>query len=428
MESLNITATRRKKRLVFFWQDKLFAFLMRNSMLDIEFSNYLTIARLRLARTVKFNRSRRRHYLFLAGTFLVLPVLAQAETKPVNPYGIDLSGYVEGSYNYLQNSNQFISGTNDRVYDLEPDGFTLQQAAITIAKQPAQGFGGLLNLILGRDANTLAAYGWNPYLGSQTLAIDPTQAFLQYSTGAFTIIGGKYVALAGAEVVNPTQDSNFSRSILFGYAQPTSLMGARGTYALNSQLNLIAGVNNGWDSIRDTSRRPTIELGFSYTPNPLFSFVATGYTGEQRATDRVDSGPTGTRNLLDVVATYNATQHLSFVGNYDIGMQTQSALPDGNIAQAVWQGFAGYVNYKFNNQWRASLRGEDFDDRNGYRTGVVQNWKELTLTVGYSPIKDFELRAETRHDFSNVDSFVDPNGVSVRSDQQSYALEATYKF
>ena len=56
------------------------------------------------------------------------------------------------------------------MFDLEQNGFTLQQAAITTAYQPTQGFGGLVNIIAGRDANEIAPYGINPYFGSQTLA------------------------------------------------------------------------------------------------------------------------------------------------------------------------------------------------------------------------------------------------------------------
>lgn len=37
IEIPNITATKRKKTLAFFWQERLFAFLMRNAVLDIEF-------------------------------------------------------------------------------------------------------------------------------------------------------------------------------------------------------------------------------------------------------------------------------------------------------------------------------------------------------------------------------------------------------
>lgn len=58
----------------------------------------------------------------------------------------------------------------------------------------------------------------------------------------------------------------------------------------------------------------------------------------------------------------------------------------------------------------------------------MQRWNEITLTVGYALLKNFELRAETRHDFSNVSSFINKNGVSTSNNQQSYAIEAVAKF
>ena len=367
--------------------------------------------------------------VLLMSAGLAFPLLAFADGAPVKPQSnLKYSAYLDGSYNYLVRSNQFTSGSFDRVYDLATNGFTLQQVAGTLAYQPTQGFGGLANVILGRDANTTAAYGWDPYFGSQTLAIDPLQAYLQYARGPFTIIGGKYVTLAGAEVVDPTQDTNFSRSILFGYAEPTTHMGIRGTYALNDKINIIAGINNGWDNIRDISRRKTIELGTSYTPNSLLTLAAVLYSGGQRATDRTATGSESIRNLLDIVATFNVTDKLTFIANYDYGNQTLATLPSGSVAEAVWQGLAGYMNYKFNDKWLTSVRGEIFSDRNGYRTGVAQCWKELTLTLGFIPIKNLELRAEVRHDFSNVSSFVNLNGNGTNNNQQSYALEAFYKF
>lgn len=367
----------------------------------------------------------RRFYIYI-GAFALLPGLALADATQQSNF--KFSGYVDGSYNYLVRSNVFTSGTFNRVYDLEPNGFTLQQAAVTASYQPTLGFGGLVNIIGGRDANEIAPYGLDPYLGSQTLAIDPTQVYLQYARGPFTIIGGLFISLAGEEVINPTLNTNFSRSILDGYAEPFTHMGFRGTYVVNDKVSLITGLNNGWDSIRDTGRRKTIELGVEYTPNSTYSLTTLLYTGGQRATDRTATGSESIRNLIDIVASMNATDKLTYAANYDYGNQTLATLPSGNVAGAVWQGLAGYVNYKFTDKWQTSARGEIFNDRNGYRTGVTQSWKELTLSVGYMPIKNFELRAETRHDFSNVSSFVDSNGIGVNNNQQSYALEAFYLF
>lgn len=368
------------------------------------------------------------HKLFY---FLILlfPTLALADNNSnVAANNFKFSGYVDGSYNYLVQSNQFTSGAYDRVFDITTNGITLQQAGITLAYQPKQGFGGLITPVIGRDTYIFAPYGWNPYYGSQWLGFAIPQAYLQYAVGSWTLMAGSFIELAGEENLFSYNDTNFSRGILWGYAEPFTIMGLRASYVPNDKLTFIVGLNNGWDSIRDTSRQKTIELGVSYTFNPIFSLASYIYSGQQRIADRTSSGSTGQRTLFDLIATINATDKLSFIANYDGALQTKALLPAGNTAEAVWQGLAGYINYKVSDKWLTSLRGEIFSDRNGYRTGVTQSWKEATLTVGYTGIKNLILRAETRHDFSNVSSFVASNDVGVRNNQQSYALEGVYQF
>lgn len=97
------------------------------------------------------------------------------------------------------------------------------------------------------------------------------------------------------------------------------------------------------------------------------------------------------------------------------------------INKATWAGIANFVNYKFNDCWRIAVRGEIFNDSDGYRTGVRQNWKEVTLTLGFSPSKNLSFMLETRHDFSNVNAFANKNASGGNNNQQSYAIEALYQ-
>lgn len=374
-----------------------------------------------------------RFILFFLGLLLISEnVLAQETNATISKNkesDFKVSGYIDGSYNNLQR-NYFTSGSFDRVFDNEKNGLTVHQTAITLAYQPLQGFGGLINPVMGYDTNIFAPYGFKPIteFDSQTFSIDAPQAFLQYTKNAFTLSGGRFVELAGAEALFPIQDTNFSRSILYGYAEPFTILGIRGTYVANDKLTFIAGINNGWDNIRDWSRDKTIELNASYTMNSFFSFSPTIYTGQERVAPQTDNGPEGWRTLIDLIGTFNLTDKLTLIANYDYGWQTNATLPNGTNNKAIWQGIAGYLNYKFNDYWNTSLRGEYFNDQNGYRTGVRQAWKEATLSLGYIRIKNLEIRAELRHDFSNVNSFTNFNGVTVSNNNQSYALEAFYKF
>src|ERR1700694_1469810 len=127
---------------------------------------------------------------------------APSLTDVLTASGVDRHGYVATPYSDLSGTGTFTSGVADRVFDTEPNSFNLHQASLTIDYQPKEGFGGLVNLTAGRDARVIAS------LGEATSNFDVTQAFVPYAHGPLTIIGGKFVTLAGAEVIHSTLDNN----------------------------------------------------------------------------------------------------------------------------------------------------------------------------------------------------------------------------
>lgn len=367
---------------------------------------------------------------------LLAPAIAAAQAQPPKPSvptldqifeasGIAVDGYIDTAYTHLSGSGFFTSGVANRVFDTEHNAFMLHQAAINIAKQPKEGFGGFVNLTLGTDADVIAPFNANP---GATQKFDVTQAFAQYAAGPLTVIAGRYVTASGAEVIKSPANANYSRSILFGYAIPFTHTGVRATYAASDKFSLFGGVNNGWDNMKETNAQKTAELGFSATPIKDLTIVAVDYAGVERVGGLTLVGPEGGRNLFDIVATYAATDALSFTLNYDNGRQKNASTvaPSGK-ATAKWSGVAAYATYQLSGMWRLAVRGEHFDDKDGYRTGVIQKWKEGTITLAYLPSKSMELRGEVRGDRSNVASFMKTDGSASKS-QFSYALQALYKF
>jgi hypothetical protein len=337
--------------------------------------------------------------------------------------GFAVSGYLDASYNHLSGNGAFVGGAPDRVFDLKPNGLALQQAAVTLARQPSQGFGGLLNLIAGNDARVVAAY---PHT-STTARLDLTQIYLQYATGSWTFLTGKFASLAGAEVIASPANPNFSRSILFGFAVPYTHTGVRATYAPSEALSLIAGVVNGWDDYRDTNSAKTVELGATYAPGKAVALALSGYVGRERVYGLVGSGPEGQRSLLDLVATWKATDALSVVLNYDVGRQAgQPALTGGTVV-ARWSGLAGYLNYAWSGRLKASLRAEYLDDPQGNRTRVAQDWQEITATLAWLPRRALEFRFELRRDRSDRRAFLRSSGAVPATGQSSVGLEALCK-
>jgi Putative beta-barrel porin-2, OmpL-like. bbp2 len=351
------------------------------------------------------------------------PATATAPAAPAGPTvtdvltasGITETGYVAASYYHSNGYNNYHQ------FDDKHDSFQLDQAALTIAYQPKEGFGALVNVAAGEDMKIL-----NAAEGSSPNTFDVVQGFVQYAAGPLTIIGGKFVTLAGAEVIAPTGNTNFSRSFLF-YAEPLTHTGIRATYAVSDALSIIVGANNGWNySSLTTSGSKTGEFGVAWAPNKAFSLAAQAYVGNDPAFG-------AQKTLIDAVATYNATDALTFILSYDWGTQNQNRAGSSNLD---WNGAAFYTNYAFSAQWRASLRLEYLDDKDGFVTGAgtAQTLKEGTITFGYDPVKSFELRLEARFDKSSQPTFVRSLATSdvtlpeLADNQTEFALQGVFKF
>lgn len=359
--------------------------------------------------------------LLTFGVFVVTPARAEDSDaqKPTAPVladiltasGITITGYVSSSYYHSSGYNGFHE------FDVDHNTFQLDQAGLQVGYQPKAGFGGFLDVLGGEDARVL-----NSAENGTNSTFNIRQAYLQYAWSAVTVIAGKFTTLAGDEYSNPVTDLHFSRSFLF-FAEPLTHTGVRSTWALTDTVNIIAGVNNGWNTTSTSSGSKTGEVGVAYTPSKTLALNLTGYFGKDPAFD-------AERSFMDFVATYAWSEALSFALNVDWGEQAQPAGPD-----LKWDGVAAYVSYAINSLWRLSLRGEYLDDKGGFVTGTPQKLKEVTLSAGFSPVKNFELRVEARYDKSNQPAFLKaihsgPDGHSQAFDdsQNEFAIQALYKF
>jgi len=345
-------------------------------------------------------------------------VLAQAKAptldKVIEASGLTLSGYVDAGYTY---SNRDVENNfSTRVFDVQNNSFAMHQMGLTVAKQPAEGFGGLVNLTMGKDAQVTHSF---PDGSDSTF--DITQAFAQYASGPATVIAGKFGTLHGTEVIDSTGNANISRSILFG-SVPFTHTGVRGTYALNDMVSLIAGVNNGWDQLTDANRGKTLELGASLAPIKPLSIALSVYSGKEPTNGGANDG---TRTSFDGVASYAILDPLS-VGLEILAVSQDNT--DGAGTKQKYSGFAGYASYMFAPMYRGTVRVERLDDKDGLRFGTGGGkYAEVTVTGAYLPADNFELRAEARMDRANSEVFTDFKGSTSKS-HMSAALQALLKF
>jgi hypothetical protein len=343
--------------------------------------------------------------------------------------------YIDFAYEY--NFNRPDNGLNQfRVFDTEDNEFNLHLFQLSFRRIPTME-GGLLDLVgfgakldFGEDADIIASTG----LGDPDDEFDLQEAYIHILApigNGIDIFGGKFVTLAGAEVIESKDDFNYSRSFLFGFAIPFTHTGIRIHYPI-APFDFIVGLNNGWDTVDDVNDGKTIETRVGLNLEK-FSIGVVGYFGPEEM--NVDGD---WRELIDIVATFTPIENLIFVANFDFGWQQ-----DVNMINPVtgeqfeenvsWWGGAGYIVYDFSEIVRFALRGEYFDDPEGFRTGTAQKLWELTPTLQlrpfakYSPFDNFLLRLEYRHDQSDEDVFVDDDG-GLKKTQDTVALELLYWF
>ncbi|MGE0072050.1 MAG: outer membrane beta-barrel protein [Thiomonas sp.] len=333
--------------------------------------------------------------------------------------GLSLTGYVAATYSYFDDRTPLL-----RLYSGSRNSFQVPQAALTAAYLPTDGFGAQITAIAGSDAKVLRQGETWPS-NSTSSQFDLNNAFVQYASGPLTVMAGKFSTLAGAEVLNPANDNEISRSLLFWNMEPGTHTGVRAAYAVDPALTLTAGVNNGWNfTSAPAGTGKTLELGASGSPNKLFSYSAAYYHGQSPL---YGGSGTGVLQLLDLVGTLNATDALSFAANVDILQKDDYAGPGTGTGKA--NGVALYANYALTEQWTVSARGEYIDDKQGIVSGTAgaNKLKEATLALTYAPIKAVKLMAEVRQDRSDQAIFTDTSGNSTTK-QTSLQLQAVYSF
>jgi len=361
---------------------------------------------------------------------------------------IEVHGFTDASY--IFNTNTPVppnSRTNNlRVFDTEANGFMFNNAQINIEKliSKASPIGFRVDLDYGQDAKLIHANG----LGNSGDEFDLQQAYAQIMVPfsipymyALSFKIGKFVTLQGAEVIESVNNWNFSRSYLFGYAIPFTHTGVRAYYKPSESLpvEFYLGVANGWDNVTDNNKAKSIEAQMVVTANDKLSLTLGGMAGAERFDSDKDQ-----RDLIDLVATYKATDKLTLKVNYDYGWERNGAtyLPSSGTSpiatglddkNASWSGVAAYAKYDIKDWWSVAGRAEYFDDANGVRTGVLVNNGishldvfEFTLTNEFKIFKNIITRFEYRYDKASGQVFTKDKLTA--NYMNTLSMEAIYKF
>src|SRR3989475_1100627 len=355
-----------------------------------------------------------------AAPTVALAQAARARTlgQVLDASGISMSGYLDVGYMRADRNIQGGPGVSTRVFDSQNNSFDLHQFGLSVSKLPRQGFGGLVNVTVGSDAQVIHSFPEPAGGGSM---FDVTQAYAQYAGRELTLIAGKYATLHGTEVIWSPSNTNVSRSILFG-AIPFTHTGVRATWALSDTVSLIAGVNNGWDQVTDKNRDKTVELGATFNPIRPLNISVSGYSGKEPA-----GTGNGIRTSINAVGSYNINRALS-VGAELLNVSQDIPAGGGATTSSKYTGLAGYGSYMFAPHLGGVARVRQVDDKDGLHFGVAgTKYRELTATRAYLASDTFEAPAELRQDKATNAAFREFDGTFSKT-LMTIAVQGLYKF
>ncbi len=332
-------------------------------------------------------------------------------------------------------------GNTTRAYD-GAHGFALSWVGVDAAYDPDP-VGGALSLRLGPTAETYAAScfsaGAAPCDSEVGLGL-VKQAYASWKPGGpegrLTLDFGKFDTVYGAEVAESQDGFNYSRGVVYWYAQPLFHTGLRAAIELSPTLTAKVLAVNGYNNSIDNNVGKTFGVQLAVEPSDSFALYL-GWLGGPEQDDAVlldcDDGeaydsvlggcapspgaPGGAevvdqggansfeawRHLVDLVIAFDATDDFSLVANADVVFEGVRA-PDARTLgvrvdqQMVWGAMLG-TRYQFDETWAAALRGEYLADAEGL-TGLGSGFAMTTgtLTLEAAPTENLVLRLEQRAD------------------------------
>jgi len=338
---------------------------------------------------------------------------------------LDLHGLLDGYW--LHNFDAPASERNQlRAFDYST-GFALDYARLTLARRPKT-VGFRIDAGVGNTARVFyeqdPAAAQHPRFARATSYLG--QAFVTIVLPFDRPVAldvGKFGTPVGFEDNEALTNWNYSRSLIYSWAEPTLHTGLRLSCKLTDTLDASVFWVNGWDAvIFDGSGMRTFAGAITWRPTPWVEISVVDMLGLEHPQTQ-PTAPLAFRNVLDAYAIFKANEWLTLAASGD-------HVADAHDGGGAWWGGAAYARAQALPWLWTTLRGEYLTDPNGFATGTKQDLVEGTATVELT--HDIErlrlrLRVEYRHDRSTAQPF-DAAVPASRATQDTFTVAALVAF
>lgn len=333
-----------------------------------------------------------------------------------------VSGFVSASFfhNFNQSeplANAFVRKNDE--FSLNKVKLALEQPVAYNASKWDGGF--RVDLIAGEDAKVIHAAG----LGDSDTPFDLEQAYININAPVgrgLKLAVGKMVTLMGVEVIEETQNPNWSVGNQFLYAENATQLGGAASYKWSERIETTIAVFNGWDRVDDNNRSLSYCGKVGVTLNDSTTIALLGYGGPEQ-----DSNNSDWRRGAEIILAQKIGKRVGLYVQGDYGIEDNASLVDGT---AEWIGMGLWATYDFSEKVQVALRADHFIDDGSSRTGFDPTGNatvtSTTLTVNIKPFRKLHVRPEIRYDRCSEAVF-DKDG-KLKRDQVLIGLGASYIF
>ncbi len=302
----------------------------------------------------------------------------------------------------------------------------------TLAPEWSWGFRG--EFYMGSDAALLhPKNGFGP-TDDERFSTDFRQAYASLHAPVLTEggidfkFGRQYVPL-GYETTMAPYRPMYSLSYAWCYAENGATTGGTATFHVNPQLDLIAGVTLGVNSLFELQGdSPSYIFRGLYFLDPAkrTKLVGTLYTGSRPISSAV--GHVGDwQTLLELQLIHDVNRRLTLVSESNIGWENRD--PGNDYQTSQWYGTYGMAIVHAHRLMDINFRAEWFYDVDGSRIGKSDtHYYELTGGLNIMPKPWLNFRPEVRWDGATESAFGPTSETHRSRDQWTVAFDVLIKF
>ncbi len=199
---------------------------------------------------------------------------------------------------------------------------------------------------------------------------------------------------------------------------PYYLAGLKLVHTINDRHGLQLWVVNGWQTLADANKAPSVMLGYTFTPSPRFNLATFAYAGPDQADIRLAAW----RLYSDTQFTYNVDR-FGIGGLFDIGTERLTDQPGKPVA--LWTTGAVFTRWRVMGKqrtWDMAARPEAYWDRDGRIYGVANNLLlGATYTNSVRLTENLMVRLEYRYDRSALAQGYFYRGPAIHDDDPKFA-------